>query len=257
MPNLRLPNFITHRRDILAGVGFVAVALLVVLAGILAWNHFIKTPPYIDPHKYPIRGIDISAHNGDVDFEEVARSGISFVFIKASEGVDFRDSLFRTNYHNAMKAGLKTGAYHFFRFDGDGIRQAQNIAHATYGCTPDMGIVIDVEDHGNVKGVSQKEISERLASMVEFLQMLGHKVLIYTNKDGYFEYVRKSVPGAPLWICSFSQTPINAEWTFWQYNHHGHVPGIKTEVDLNVFCGKEREWKNFLKGEHWPYDNTQ
>lgn len=242
-------------RDILVSLGFVAVAALLVVAGILAWNHFIKTPPYVDPVKYPIRGIDISSHNGIVDFKKVANDGYAFVFIKASEGADFRDTYFRDNYHRARKAGLKTGAYHFFRFDRDGIEQAQNLASAIDGCTLELGVAIDIEDHGNVDGVDDEVISEQLTNMVDFLNMLGHRVVIYSNKDGYFDYIHEALPGCTLWICSFSPNPINTEWTFWQYNHRGKVKGIEGDVDLDAFCGSEADWRRYLQGAPWPYEN--
>ena len=70
--------------------------------------------------------------------------------------------------------------------------------------------------------------------------------IIYTNKDGYYDYIYGRLGLYPLWICSFSEVPISAEWTFWQYNHRGRVKGIKGDVDLNVFSGSEKEWVEFI-----------
>lgn len=233
---------------------FLTVAVALAVAGVMAWRHFMKSPPYVDPVRFPIVGIDVSAHNGIIDYKRVAGEGIRFVFIKASEGSTFRDSLFVRNYKRARAAGLKVGAYHFFRFDRDGIEQARNLISALEGRHPELGVAIDVESHANATGVDSVIIADRLRSMSDFLNLCGYEVTVYSNRDGYYDYLRQTLPGKPLWICTFSGTPINTEWTFWQFHHSGRVAGIDGDVDMNVFCGSEREWQNFLAGAPWPYD---
>lgn len=242
-------------KDILAAATFLSVCLLLLFAAVWAYNTFITSPPYVDPEKYPVRGIDVSAHNGNIDMEKVKKDGYEFVFIKATEGIDFKDRNFRTNYDKASKAGLKTGVYHFFRFDRDGVEQAINLMKTLGKRKPDLGIVIDVEKTGNPSGIDNETVKGRLSQMVDYLNLLGHRVMFYTNKDGYYEYIVETFPGAPLWICSFSENPINAEWTFWQFNHRGKVKGMKGDVDLNTFCGSRQEWQNYLNGEIWPYSS--
>lgn len=247
-------NFHPSLKDILVSVAFLLTAAVLVMSGLAAWEHFRKTPPYVDPQKFPVAGIDVSAHNGAIDFNKVKADGIDFVFIKATEGSDFRDTRFNENYAKARRAGLKTGAYHFFRFDRDGVEQAQNLLSALGGKKPELGVAIDVEKHGNVEGVDSTLIADRLIRMTEFLNLVGYRVTLYSNRDGYLDYIQKSVPGANLWICSFSPNPGNLEWTFWQYDHHGKVNGIEGDVDRNVFYGSRQEWNNFLEGAQWPYD---
>ena len=233
-------------KDIVVAIVFLGVIFLLVFSVVWAYREYISTPPYVDELKYPVRGIDISRHNGDIDFPAVADAGIEFVFIKASEGANHRDSLFRRNNREARLAGLKTGAYHFFRFDRDGVEQAVNLLEAVGDMPLDLGLVIDVEEAGNPKGVPPETINERLLAMVEYLNMVGKGVMIYTNVDGYYEYIADTLTGCPLWICGFRKNPINTEWVFWQYNHHGKVNGIKGDVDLNTFYGNRKEWENYL-----------
>ena len=240
-------------KDIAAAVLFLGVVCLLVFSAVWAYRQYITTPPYVDPEKYPVRGIDISRHNGEIDFRKVKDSGMEFVFIKASEGTTYRDSLYARNTAEAHRAGLKTGAYHFFRFDCDGVEQALNFLHSVGQAPHDLGLVIDVEDTGNPKGISPQDVKQRLSSMVEYMNLLGFRVMIYTNLDGYYDYIEDILPGYPLWICRFKENPISAEWTFWQYDHHGEVPGIKGEVDLNAFCGDRSGWESFLQGDLWPY----
>lgn len=252
---MKLTFFNRPAKDLLAAGVFLSVCLLLIFASIWAYRQFISSPPYVDPEKYPVRGIDISSHNGNIDFNKVAADGIEFVFIKASEGRDFKDKKFRENYNRAKSAGLKTGIYHFFRFDRDGVEQAINFLKTVGSRRPELGLVIDVEKNGNPDTVPKATVNSRLTAMVEYLNLLGHRVMFYTNLDGYYEYLADSFPGYPLWICRFQENPINAEWSFWQFNHRGVVKGIDGKVDLNVFCGNRDEWNAFLNGALWPYSS--
>lgn len=251
--NLNISN--KPRKDIWAAIVFMSVCILLIASAFWAYHKFMTTPPYVDPVKFPIRGVDISAHNGDVDMNMIKNEGIDFIFIKATEGTDFKDRNFRKNYENAQKAGLKTGIYHFFRFDSDGVEQALNLMRALGNRKPELGIVIDVEKSGNPDSIPSETVNERLLQMVDYLNLLGHRVMFYTNRDGYYDYLAENFQGFPLWICGFSEYPINAEWTFWQFNHRGKIKGIKGDVDLNAFCGTREEWESYLNGDVWPYSH--
>lgn len=243
------------KQDILIAFDFLIVVILLVFAGIWAWHKFMTSAPYVDEARYPIRGIDISSHNGDVDLDAAANDNVRFAFIKATEGVDFQDENFKTNYNKAKRAGIKTGAYHFFRFDKDGVEQAINFLRTIGNRNFELGLAVDVEKNGNRSGIPPDSISYRLVTMIDYLNLKGYRVTLYSNRDGYAEYLMQTFPGYPLWICSFSEIPFNGEWTFWQYDHHGKVAGIEGDVDLNVFCGSEKEWTNFLSGALWPYES--
>lgn len=106
-----------------------------------------------DLTEFPVRGIDISSHNGSVDFDRAASMGFRFVIMKASEGSDFKDAAFIDNIRRAREAGLKVGVYHFFRFDADGRMQALNLLHSVRGRRLDMPLVIDLEEWGDRKSV--------------------------------------------------------------------------------------------------------
>lgn len=237
--------YLQKRDDLPVVILFLCLSAIMAIAGVTAYQQYISSPPYIDTDRYPVKGIDISSHNGMMNLDAAARDGIRFAFIKASEGVSFRDPNFALNYLKAQHAGLKIGAYHFFRFDCGGIEQANNFLNIVARRHLDLGLVIDIEDHGNVTGIPTDTILDRLDRMVEYLQLKGHRVMFYTNRDGYEKYLMERFPGSPLWICHFSQTPFDADWSFWQYDHHGAVKGIKGDVDLNVFIGSEDDWKAF------------
>lgn len=234
------------KKDKVVAIGFVAITTLLVYACWWAWQEFRTSPPYVDFVKYPVRGIDISRHNGMMNFDAIVSDGVKFVFIKATEGVSHRDENFELNHSKAVRAGLAVGAYHFFRFNVDGIKQAVNFYNTIKHFDLNVGAVIDVEEYGNNTDISPELVSEQVAAMADYLTMKGLRVIIYTNKAGYYDYIYGKLNNYPLWICSFSEVPINAEWTFWQFNHHGRVRGVKGDVDLNVFAGNEEQWQEFI-----------
>ena len=104
------------------------IPFILILAAVVAGCRQDRRAPHTVPgfSDYEIVGIDVSAHNGDIDFDRVKAEGIEFVFIKATEGSTFKDKRFVDNVRKARKAGLKVGAYHFFRFDTPGYMQGLN-----------------------------------------------------------------------------------------------------------------------------------
>lgn len=229
------------RRQVLyAGVG---CALAVVLAAVV---YYVSLPSAVVGElsrvEFPIRGIDVSSHNGTIDFRAVKESGIDFVIIKATEGNGFKDPRFAYNVREARRAGLKVGAYHFFRFDADGVTQAINFMHSIRGRKLDLPAVVDLEEWTNPSAVPDDTVASRLDGMLRHLVENGYKVLIYTNKDGYDRFVEKRFGDYPLWLCSFSRIDTPIDWTIWQYSHCGIVDGVKGRVDLNVFRGDSVQW---------------
>jgi lysozyme len=227
-------------------IDFIFLSLLLIFVLWWAVVQYLSSPPYVDTTRYPIRGIDISAHNGMMNLDAAAADGIKFVFIKASEGDKFRDTNFSLNYDKARKAGLKIGVYHFFRFDVEGVPQAMNLLKTIDKRELDLGLVIDVEKQGNPTDVPIEKITDRLSAMLDYLNLKGYRAILYTNRDGYYQYISDNFRGYPLWICSFSRYPIDEDWTFWQYNHHGKVKGITGDVDLNTFYGDQKDWYDYL-----------
>lgn len=217
---------------------FIVMAALAVLLPDIDSGVELRT---IDTKGYSIAGIDVSAHNGKVDFTKVKSAGVDFVFIKATEGKTFRDSSFEKNLAAANRAGLKTGAYHFFRFDVDGKEQARNFMQAVAGKDIQLPLVIDVEEHGNPYGFRSK-VQRQLRDMVDELTIYGFPTAIYTNKKGYSNFVGERFAECNLWICTFSQPDSTLTWDYWQFTHKGAVPGIESDVDMDVWHGDSKSW---------------
>lgn len=221
------------RTRILVTASVFAILAMTATACWWGWRRYLS--PHIEPSDilYPTRGIDLSAHNGDVDFEAVKDAGMKFVMLKASEGVSFTDRKFSDNYRQAREAGLKVGAYHFFRFDCDGAVQANHFRNVIRGLELDFPVALDVEESGNPQIYDNDSIVKALSHAIRHLELNGHQVMLYTNKRGYRRFI-SHFPDHPLWICSFSDPPGPDSWYMWQYTHRGRVNGVKELVDINI-----------------------
>lgn len=215
-----------------------------VCAYYLWWREAVIVSP--DPAAYPVRGIDISAHNGVVDFDKVASVGMDFVILKATEGATFKDKNFATNYRKARKAGLKVGAYHFFRFDVGGYMQALNLMHSIKGRRLELPVVIDVEEWSNPRDHTTHDILTRLQTMINTLEAHGYHVMLYSNKDGFEKFFSQQFAHYPLWLCSFTGAPEAGNMRLWQFSHVGRVSGVDGKVDINTFNGSAAAWQQWL-----------
>lgn len=232
-----------------------AAALVVLLGGYAVWRYVLPHSVNVDRYRYPIAGIDVSRHNGVIDFEQVRDDDYQFVFIKASEGKTYRDDAFDRNYQGAVRAGLKVGAYHFFRKNRTGREQADNLLAAIKGKPLDLPLVIDLEDDwGNGATVSRQTAVERVMDMIDILNGKGYQVMIYTNLDGYNKYYKDMLGDHDLWLCSFTSPDLltSMPHRIQQFNHEGSVNGVDGKVDLNVFRGTRSEWKSYLSGIKQP-----
>ena len=187
----------------------INVATIVILSVFLAVGMVMLlvrlrreiTPLELSRDEYPVTGLDLSAHNGDIDFSLLAADSIDFVVLKATEGATFKDPKFHHNYLAARKAGIRNiGAYHFFKFGTDGKMQGINLLNSLVGKTLELPLVIDLEEWTNPKNMHTDSIVVRLQDMIDYLESNGHAVMLYTNKDGYERFVRDRFTDYPLWI---------------------------------------------------------
>lgn len=242
----------TNQRKWLWTTVIIGFAFLMVIAVVLYVNRHRYFHPVLDASlaAYPVQGVDISSHNGEVDFEKLVSTGVRFVIIKATEGGSYRDRKFAQNLARAREQGLKVGAYHFFRKGRAGDSQARHFLSVIGGIELDLPPIIDVEDWGNDKRVEDATANANLAAMVAEMQSAGVQPMIYTNGDGMKKYYSGRYEHLPLWLCSFTAPDsigAQAHHVLQQYSHWGNVDGIEGEVDLNVFMGSESEWEQWLE----------
>lgn len=214
--------------------------------------------------RYPLRGVDVSAHQGRIEWHTLKKQGIRFAFIKATEGSGWVDKQFKTNFENAYAQGLYVGAYHFFSFDSAGSTQAQNyIRNVPRLESRALPPVVDMEFYGNKASnpPSKEAVYRELDSLLHALHShYGAKPLIYTTPSFYDAYLRGRYEDYPLWIRSVFFAPHSLlarafnvyfeQWKFWQYNPRGVLHGYKggeRYIDLNTFNGDEAQLRAWIK----------
>ncbi|WP_068499790.1 GH25 family lysozyme [Paenibacillus kribbensis] len=193
------------------------------------------------------QGIDVSRYQGKIDWKAVKADGISFAFIKASQGQRYVDPTFISNAKGARAAGVLLGAYHFV--DATSVEAAKaearhfaEVLNQVGGAkTLDLTPVMDYEN--NPGNLSKKLISAvALAFLLELERLMGRKPIIYTG-NAFAANFNASLGGYPLWIARYSETRVPTDtaawkqWDIWQYSDSGKVAGIKGNVDLNEFDG--------------------
>jgi lysozyme len=218
-----------------------------------------------DPHpgvreakSFAVHGIDISKWQGRIDWEAVRAANTRFVFIKATEGGDHVDEKFRENWRGAKAAGIPRAAYHFVFWCRPGHEQAQWFSQHIPNDPDALPPVLDVEWNGHSRTCPRKISAEKARAKMrvmleELEQLTGKRPIIYTDITFHADVIEgtSEFDKYPFWVRSVAAPPreryTNRPWSFWQYTTTGRVPGIKGDVDRNVFAGSEKEWRSFLR----------
>ena len=207
----------------------------------LRWRGVYGEPNY--PTGYSIRGIDISHHQGKINWEKLCQAKIgdeplSFVFMKATEGVTHVDKKFSYNFQEAKDNGLMRGAYHFFVPGVSADEQARHflrIAHLEPG---DLAPVLDIETIGKL---TPEELREAALLWLHIVEQHYHVTpILYTNYKFKRDYLNTSdFDKYPYWIAHYYVNNLHykGQWSFWQHTDNGDLRGIRGDVDLNVFNG--------------------
>ncbi|APB75643.1 GH25 family lysozyme [Paenibacillus polymyxa] len=209
------------------------------------------------------QGIDVSRYQGKIDWKAVKADGISFAFIKASQGQRYVDPTFITNAKEAKKAGVLLGAYHFL--DATSVEAAKAEARHFAEVLEQVGgrksldlpLVMDYENNpGNLSKTLISAVA--LSFLLELERLTGRKAIIYTG-NAFAANFNASLGGYPLWIARYSETHVPSDtvtwkrWDIWQYSDSGKVKGIAGNVDLNEFDGTVNELRGcFTKRSEQP-----
>ena len=200
-----------------------------------------------DISAYPIHGMDVSHNEGTIQWDKIKAAGISFAFIKATEGDDYRDPDFTVNWKGASSVGVEIakGAYHFYNFCKTGEDQAANFIKTVPREDGVLPMVIDLEESEDCEKMPAKPafLKDLAAFVGKVKAAYGLTPILYVNLGIYDQYLSGAHAGYKLWIADPAHAaphmPAGESWTFWQYSWHGSVDGIGTgpEVDLDVFSG--------------------
>jgi lysozyme len=211
------------------------------------------------PEDFPVHGIDISRWQGDVDWEAAKNGGVAFAWIKATEGGDHVDPRFVQNWVAARQAGVPRGAYHFYYFCRPVEEQISWVKEIVPVDPQALPIVLDMEWNGHSKTCRiQPERSKILRDMQVFLDEMerhyGKRPVIYSSVDFHRDRLVGAFRNEQFWLRSVANYPNNIyeqrdDWVFWQYTAEGRVPGVKGNVDRNVFFGSKSQFRDWLNGK--------
>lgn len=203
-----------------------------------------------DPKATAARGVDVSEHQGTIDWGRAAASGLSFAIVRVSDGSHHLDSQFQRNWRGARANGLVRGVYQFFRPRQDAVAQADLLLSQVGSFEPgDLPPVLDVEV---LDGVSSSVLASQIQRWTSHVEArTGLTPVVYTS-PGFWNALGKkaSTAGVPLWVAhwgvSSPRVPTGwSDWAFWQTTDHAKVPGIATGVDGDVFHGTDAQLRAF------------
>ena len=226
----------------------------------LAYPRFDDNKPHEwqtkKPIHYAVHGTDVSKYQRSIDWHAAKRSGISFAFVKATEGGDRVDDYFDEHWSNAHAAGVPRGAYHFFYFCRPAHEQAawyiRNVPREKGSLPP----ILDMEWNPDSPTCKLRPPAATVRSeMKKFLEIVerhyGKKPIIYTSIDFFDDNDLSTFRGYPYWLRSVAGHPTEKygehPFTFWQYTGTGVVPGIRGNADINVFNGSATAWNKWLR----------
>lgn len=186
------------------------------------------------------RGIDVSEFQGTINYSAVRAAGIDVVYIRSSEGTNFIDPYFKTNYENAKANGLKVGFYHYVtaRSTELAVQEADFFASVIEGTSPDCKLAMDFEYFG---GLSNEEVNQiSLAFLTRLEEVTRKEVVVYSDAYNAGNVFDSTISNYPLWVADYfvSEPAPNNNWSVWvgfQYSDVGNIPGINGNVDLDQY----------------------
>ncbi len=204
------------------------------------------------PKKYTIHGIDVSYYQGKIDWPKVKAMQedgvkVNFAFIKATEGLLNVDPYFQRNWREAPKAGLKVGAYHFFRPKRSGLWQANFFLQTVNIEKGDLPPVVDIE---SLDGVSPAKMRKELNAFIIQVEVKTKvRPIIYSGLKFYRDHLMGYYDGYPFWVAHYHQPKLKIPsntWKFWQHSDKARINGINHVVDFNAFNGDSLQFNQLL-----------
>lgn len=207
-----------------------------------------------------LEGIDVSSWQGKIDWAKVKGSGVSFAFIKATEGVGYTNPRFKSDWSEAKLHGVIRGAYHFFDPGVSPADQARKFISTVGALEPgDLPPALDLEgDKWNATNPNAR--IQMILSWLRAVEVgLGLQPIIYTSfafaKDILKTGTSREVSHYRLWIAHYTSAaqplipPPWSHWDFWQHTNHGRTPGVTGNVDHDRFFGSHSDLLLFTKPE--------
>ena len=222
-----------------------ALCLLVAYAG---WC-YAMFHGHVDPILYQTRGIDISHHQGKIDWDALAQDPVDFVYMKATEGNDYLDPEFKRNWKESERVGIARGAYLFMTFCSPPEQQADFFIKKVPKAKKSLPPVIDVEFNPGCKNIpSNEEIQSRVEVIYEALgEAYGVEPIVYVTPSFYEKHLR-GISIERFWVASWGVWPFwRPDWLIWQTvagelsESNVDIKGLEGMVDRDVLRGSLEE----------------
>lgn len=195
-----------------------------------------------------IQGVDVSWHQGAIDWRTLADDDVAFAYIKATEGGDHIDPRFAVNWEQAGAAGLYRGAYHFFTLCQPGARQAANFIAVVPRAASALPAALDLEHMGPCReGPTMPDVITEARVFLDSVEAhYGVRPIIYTTRQFHDAHLQE-LTGERFWIRSIAAPPAfrQRDWVIWQHHNRGHKRGVSGPIDLNAFRGDATALEQF------------
>ena len=242
----RPPRYITYGDRELLLLEDVAASTLDSAAFVPDENGWMT---YRDGNITAVQGIDVSSHQGEIDWQAVADSGIRFAIIRAAfrgygqEGRLVEDSRFTENISGALAAGLDVGVYCFSQ--AVTVEEAQEELALTLDLIAPYEITYPVvydwermpaDRDARTHEVTGETLTAMAAAFCREAEEAGYTPAVYANQNlAYLTLDLSQLKAWPFWLAQYSSAPtFYYRCDLWQYSHTGTVPGIQGDVDLNL-----------------------
>ena len=191
-----------------------------------------------------VMGIDISKHNGNIDWNAVKNSGVQYVILRcgyrgSASGVLVEDQKFKSNIQGATAAGLKVGIYFFSQAvnEVEAVEEASMTLSLIKNYRITYPVYIDVESaNGRADGIPKAARTSVINAFCQTIRNSGYTPGLYANKNWLTEKINTgALGGCKIWLAQYVAAPTYAgRYEMWQYSSRGSIAGIKGNVDLNV-----------------------
>lgn len=193
-----------------------------------------------------LKGIDVSIHQGNIDWAKVKADGIDYAILRCGYGSDMTyqdDGQFRRNASECERLGIPYGVYLYSYANtmGKANSEADHVLRLIKGCKIDYPVYYDLEDANTTGKCSKDLIADMAETFCNKIQKAGYEVGIYANLNWFNNYLTDSRFNQwDKWVAQYaSKCTYKGKYTMWQYTDKGTVKGIKGGVDMNYYYGKE------------------
>lgn len=195
-----------------------------------------------------MKGVDISQHNGDVDFGKVKSAGIEFVILRAGYGkcISQIDLDFYRNYKNAKENGLKVGAYWYSYASNpdEALLEAKVFCEVVKGLDFDLPLYYDIEEN-----TSLKQATANIQSFCNYLESQGYFAGVYANANAFNNFIDSSIKSRyTTWLAHWADKPAFVS-PMWQNSSTGRIDGVKGYVDTDIANDELLKWVKQRGGE--------